>query len=442
MKCATLTMVVLALISANTALAEAYVFTLEKCIQTGLERAPSLLNAGHDVAAADAVIKQTRAQVYPALDISSSYTRIDEAPTYFSETFGRENNYSVAVGAGQLLYSGGGVRAALRIAGDYKRYAENTMLASRLRIIRDVRSQFYQTLLAAAKVEVQEKSVAQLESFERDVRLKFENETASEFDWLSARVALVNERPLLIQARNEYETALLALKNLIFADDDFTITGDFDIFPLDISLNYYIEQGLMQRPELENADIQVRMLEQTIAVSGSDYKPEVRAFFNYEGTNPGNDLDPSKDEWGWGWNAGLSLTWSILDGGLRKNEILEDRLELAKAENDRDVLVRQIKEDIERAYLQVMSSYEAAEGAEENVKLAVRALDIARTRYRQGLTAYLEFTDSNLALNRARLNLFQTQALFHRSLAQLQYASGLKPAYLKEKDIQNYEKTK
>lgn len=402
------------------------VYTLEDCIRIGLERSTPLANARRGERIADARIRQVRAQVWPQLDVNGTYTRLDEAPVLDEESGleGRADNYEAGAAASQLLYSGGAVGAALRAARHYRVYATHDTARARNELVRDITRLFYDVLYAREAVHVAAGSVDQLEQFAEQTRLKYEHKTVSEFDWLSARVKLANERPRLVQARNRHALAKAALRDLIYLDDtDFELQGETGFVPVEPDLETLYEEGPRRRPELAQARKLVDLRSEDIRVTRGGYFPAVRAFANYKGTNPGAD-EPAEDAWAWSWNAGLTASWSILDGGLRRATMLEKVLNREKARADLDDLRRKVRLEIQSAYLTLNDAREVVTGSRDNVDLARKALEIARVRYDQGLATYLELADSNLALSSAQLIYLEALRGYLQALADLEYACG------------------
>ena len=78
-------------------------------------------------------------------------------------------------------------------------------------MIATVRQQFYQVILNKALIGVQEESVRLLESQLKDQQNRFEAGTVPRFNVLQAEVALVNQQPALITARNNFRIAQIQL---------------------------------------------------------------------------------------------------------------------------------------------------------------------------------------------------------------------------------------
>ncbi|MBN1269348.1 MAG: TolC family protein [Kiritimatiellae bacterium] len=401
-------------------------YTLEQCIRIGLERSTPLANARRDEQIAGARVMQVRAQAVPNLSANGSYTRMDEGqpPQEPLGPEGREDMYRASLDASQLLYSGGSVRAALGAAHSYRRQAAQEVERQAAVLVRDITKSFYDVLFAAAAVGVAAEAVRQLEDFEAQSRLKYEHQTISEFDWLSAQVKLANERPKLILARNRLALARSAFRDLIYLEDnDFELQGELAYRPVETDLDALYGAGLAGRPELRQAEARIQTLDAAVRAARGGYLPQVRAVAAYEGDNP-DPAVPSQDEWEWGWYAGLTASWSLFDGGLTRGTVLENALERAKARAELEDLKRNIQLEVKNAYLTLGHAREVVLGTQDSVSLAEKALEIARVRYEKGLSTYLEFSDSNLALSSARLIHNEALASYLKALADLRYACG------------------
>ena len=239
-------------------------YTLQQCIQMGLERSITLQNATRDQEIAQSRIKQTRAQLLPSVTLSANYLHLDEKP-YIGDETGLDNQYDATAGVQQLLFSGGSVSAALKASREYLKYAASATLQRNHVLIRDIKQSFYSVLYAESALRVAQQSLKQLKEFETQTRLKFENGTASEFDYLSAQVKVVNERPQVIAAENTLSLARESFKNLIYLNTaDFQLTGELEYIPIEVELDHLYELAINRRPELQEQQALIGMRVQDV----------------------------------------------------------------------------------------------------------------------------------------------------------------------------------
>ncbi|MFC1461741.1 TolC family protein, partial [Verrucomicrobiota bacterium] len=231
----------------------------------------------------------------------------------------------------------------------------------------------------------------------------------------------------LIVASNRLEIAKALFGNLVNLEDaPFDLVGVLEEKPFDIDLESALQAGVRNRPDLRQEEARVHMLEQRLTSIRAEHFPSLRATAAYTASNP-DPLAPfdSESQWGYHWNAGLVLDWSILDGGLTRGKMLEARLTLAKEQANMHELKKAIRLGITESYLDMTHALEAIKGNKENVALAEKALAIAEIRYKEGLSTYLEYTETNLALSTAQLTHFHALHAHLCATARLRYACGL-----------------
>ncbi len=402
-------------------------YTLAECIELGLKQAASARNALRDEQIAGTKIGQVRAQVLPQLKARGDYTRLDEAAAFEFDgelvPMGQEDNYTAGLEVSQLLYSGGSVKSALDAAKLYRQVAQERVRQVESELVRDVRTGFNDILLEDAQVKVQEESAAQLEELLKQAESRYRQQTAAEFDVLSARVRLANIQPVLIRARKQAELARARFRSLVQLDaPEFDLAGELTYVESARALAEWQDLGLEQRPELIEQRYYLGMWEADIRAEQGGYLPQIRAFAGYDGSNP--ESGTAQPSWEWGWNAGVRAEWDLFDGALRRNRIREKRLELDKARETLADSERQVALEIQAHHLDLEQAAETVAASRDTVALAEKSLEIAKTRYENGLATYLDYTDANLALSVARLTRLQALHDHRNALARLEQASG------------------
>ncbi|HZD05099.1 MAG TPA: TolC family protein, partial [Longimicrobiales bacterium] len=78
-------------------------------------------------------------------------------------------------------------------------------------------------------------------------------------------------------------------------------------------------------------------------------------------------------------------------------------------------LEESVRLEVQQAWQSLQSADERIEASRSNVRRAERALEIAQTRFENGLATQVELNDAELAVTRARTN--YAQALFSHGVA-------------------------
>lgn len=152
-------------------------------------------------------------------------------------------------------------------------------------LISTVKTQFYQVVVDKALIGVQEESVHLLESQLKDQQNRFEAGTVPRFNVLQAEVALYNQIPQLIAAKNNYRIAQLTLAKTLGLDFDplrgekppLEVVGEMPYTPRKISLVDAIELGKQRRPFLKQARANVLNQIEQVHVALGGFLPTIDA---------------------------------------------------------------------------------------------------------------------------------------------------------------------
>lgn len=331
--------------------------------------------------------------------------------------FGQENAYTASLSGSQLVYSGGRVGAALNIARNYRQASELNLAEQLAEIELQVRTAYYQALLAQRMEEIAIEALAQAERSLEQERLRLSAGRASELEVMRAEVARDNLRPQQVAARNASELALLNLKRLVDLPmtAPITLTTELEAPPAE-----ELEAGTLapevliaQRAAVQAAEEQVEIRQQQVRVARGAFLPNVALQMNY-----GRQLFPTdpfqfEGDWRTDWTIGVNVSVPLFTGMRRTAE-----LELAQVELEQSRLqLSQLRETVQLQYEQARGEQERARAEiaarERTAEVAERVYDLTVLRYDQGLATQLEVNDARLSLLQARTNLAQAIADFY-----------------------------
>src|SRR5207302_11385965 len=217
--------------------------------------------------AAQGVVIQTRAIAIPKIKITGSYSAVQpsdvDTVSIASGTgagfhFGTDQSWSTQIRLTQSLYEGGRMVSALR-AGRLTR--EQSLLNYQTTVantVVEVRVAYYDVLLAAQQIIVQEASVELLRKELADTNRRYDAGTVPRFNVLRAEVELANAQPKLIRARNSFRIAKNNLVNLLglnvpketLEDIPLALSDKLEKEPYQIELPQAISFALERRSEL------------------------------------------------------------------------------------------------------------------------------------------------------------------------------------------------
>lgn len=330
--------------------------------------------------------------------------------------FGQKNAYTATVNFSQLLYSGGQVGAALRIADHVRDAAALQLAEDAADVRREVRTAYYQALLAQELAAIADEGLAQAERVFAYEQQRREAGQVAGLDVLRAEVSRDNLRPQLVEARNALELALLNLKRLVDLPLEQPIALVTPLTaPSGEPLDDRVDADLLTaaRAAVLAAERQVDIRGEQINVVRGRYRPRVSFDMNYgRQLFPENAFDFTGD-WRADWNAGITVRVPIFTGFRKQAELAQARVEQRQSE----LQLAQLKEAVQLEFEQARGEKERARAAIEarrrTAEVAERVYDLTVLVYEQGLSTQLQVSDARLQLLQARSNLAQAIADYH-----------------------------
>jgi outer membrane protein TolC len=251
-------------------------------------------------------------------------------------------------------------------------------------------------------VAVQLQEIAQRQAKDADVR--FRAGTIAKVAKLRADIDSTRAEQDLIRAKNSYQGARLALAVLLDRQPDFEVVEPAEPpLPADTSK---LEQGALElRQDIKAA----RSLEGVYAsqrlASAMRYLPTLAAFGRATYADPAG-LTGQKEAW----TIGLSLNWTILDGGLREAELRDTSAKIAEAEFNRRALENRAQAEVRNALLDLESARANTIKAKEQRDLAAENQRLVDVSFKAGAATAVEQADATSALRNAEIQ-WATEAL-------------------------------
>ncbi len=407
--------------------------SLVDALNTALLQNASILKAKSDFEDTQGLVIQTRAVALPQLTATGKYQDEDLSLVQAFPAPGVETphqDWDAGIQITQTIYDGGKSIAALRSANTTKKQSLAVYQTAVEDALLNVRLAYYDVLLAAQQVTVHEASVNLLQKELEDQQHRLDAGTVPKFNVLRAEVAVANERPNLIQAKNNYRISKNNLSNLlgynlpreIWEDIPLNLTDGFDTTPLNVNLPDAIQQALTKRTELEAARRTVDLQKLNVTSAKSGYQPAVQVFAGYNWVNSefSTDLNSQFN----GWDAGAQLSWSLFDGGLTYGKVKQAKADLDKSKTDLADQSRQIELQVRTAYSDLLQARETLDSQQKVQEEAEEALREANARSEAGTGTQLDVLDAETALTQARTTLVQSQHDYVSAVARYQRAIG------------------
>ena len=411
--------------------------TLNQAIKEGITNNRLIREAEEQERVAIQLEKKARADFFPKLSTSYTYSRLRNNPyTYFTTqkpvpqtskiTVGPKDNFTWDFDITQPLFTGFALTTKRRLAAldiDLKQVVKQQAI---LDVIKKVKVAYLNILLAKRALEVADEEVNQLEAHVHDAKQLHKQGVIPYNDLLKSQVALAQARQNRVKALSNLDVAIAALNSLL----DRPITTKTQVMELPpFSPSYYelsslLEKAIRDRPELKQLEIAIKQADMAVRLAKSAYYPQV--FLNGRYERKGDNWQASENDYNNDHNTivSLQLTWSLFEWGKR-------RADVCAALHKKKALLEKIEGIKESIMLEVKQAYQDLKVAQENIHTAIEALEQAKENYRitdlqykEGITTSTEVLDARAFLTQAEFNYHRALYGYRIAKAELERAIG------------------
>jgi len=417
--------------------------SLAEALDVALQQNPGVLKSRKDLEAAQGIVVQTRAIALPKVRVSGGYSITEEdavdrltiplPPGLLGGFTGIDpgnQHWNADIRLVQSIYEGGRLTSSLRSA----RLTREQALAQHQAVVADtateVRIAYYDVLVAAQQIVVNEASVQLLTRELEDTERRFAAGTVPSFNVLRAKVEVGNARPRLIRARNTHRiaksnlTALLGCRvpPSVGEDIPLQLTGTLAVDKFEIELGAALAQAIEHRPELIALRKAEALRQEGIVVARAGYLPSAQVYGGYGSHNSSFSTDLGRDISGW--QAGVQFSWDLFDGGLARGKVSQARALRERSQIEVDDAVRRIELEVRTAYSSLIEAWEVFESQKQVQEQANEAVRLSQARAEAGTGTQLDVLSAQTALTEARTTQVQAEHQYAVARTRLERAIG------------------
>ena len=349
-----------------------------------------LLDASIEIDRASARERLAKVGFLPSLSASGSFTT-DFRRSGSADLWG----FTLQPRIEQVLYGGGGVRAAYRQATVQSAVAVEDERMMRLDV-RYAADRAYYTLSAmqlyrAATAEY----VSIIRSLYRVVEERFREGYVAKGDLLQVETRLSEAEYSLLEIDNNYSVALHRFNNLrgeLQPVDVALSNSIIDSIPL--PRRVAITEMLSRRPDMLSAELAIRSAEQGVRVVGAQYNPRLTASVNgaWQTYAPNSSGSTYVDG---ALMVGLSVP--IFHWGERRASVAVAKADVRRAENGVVQLRRDAVQEEADGWSAMQSSYSQMRSSLHNLEIASENLSISTYSYREGQATVLDVLQAQIS---------------------------------------------
>lgn len=381
--------------------------TLEECIAKALANHPDLQAAAGKIESKKAAVGAAQSSGNPQIGANVNYTRSDGSHQESSS-----GSYGSGITLEQSVYDWG--KRSLQVKGAKLdvQAASSDYMQTTDQVIYDVRNAYYglnraerEYKVAKTRYENYEKRLVWAKSYyEVGTKAKIEVTKATS-DLASSKLALVKAESSAAQYKAQLASAmgdpLLQIES---------VTDAIDYKEWNITFEEAAEKAAANRPELAAKAKRVEYAKTNLALAQKGLAPNITASTGYNVS--GSSL--FEDD---GWNAKLSFSVPLSDGGLTKSKTDAAKSDLETASAEYRSLGNSVTLEVRKAWEALREAKESLAASNEAERHQKETLDLAQGRYKAGVGSSLEISDAIESYSAAQAN--TVLALYECSNARL-----------------------
>lgn len=368
---------------------------------------------------------EERAAAYPRLSLSGTgMLNRDETLDVMGSAPLEQEAISAKVKLQQVLYAWGQVGAAIRAAEIGLKTADDQLRLYRQTVARDVCTAFFDILLAKELLEISRQNYDQKIRHLEESKKKYIAGTATDYDILSADVAVKNARPEVIQAENRLDIFKERLSILLgFNSDRFEVSGtlqsDVSSFP---NFQTALETALANRPELSELNHRVGVQKELIKVYSAGDKPRIdfEASYGWQTIT----IDDHNDQ-GQVASGAIVISYPFFDGMRTRGKVVQAKSDLMTLYLQEEKLKDTIRLQVSEAISALKESGEIVGALIGMVSQAEKLLEMAEKGFVYGVKTHLDVQDAQLALKQAKGNLARAKRDYMAAKVHLDWVMGV-----------------
>lgn len=390
--------------------------SLEECIAIALSDQSDILIGGNNVQVATQRVVQAKSSYYPQISLNADALANSENPLNDVET-------GSTLTVTQTFYDGG-LRES-RVRGAKANVTQNACGLARTQqsVVFVVTRDYFNLLRAQRLAEVSATQVHYLEEQLRLIQSRVQLGDAAPADAVPVEATLANARVDLLAAQNAVRTTAIQLQQHMgistqeeFAVQDYSGATDVSL----ASTDEYISQAYLSRPDLTQARAAIDIAKANTSTAKINLYPRPVLSGRFE--QPLFNGDDSR------YLISGGIEFDIYDGGYNKAFYRETQFNQSSAEIRAVQLAKDIRAEVQNAYLNVVNARERLAASEFSLRAAQINFNVQEERYTQGLAISLDLLNAQFDLVRAQSTAVQAQYDYYTALAQLAYATGTQGA--------------
>ncbi len=287
--------------------------------------------------------------------------------------------------------------------------ADFTFNDAHRKVIFEVAEAYYRLLDALSQEEAAQSTLTDAQTVQRAIEARLANGLATLPDVLEARAATAQARYELASIRGLEDIAHGVLANVLDVAPSFPFrVEDVSTAPLPATVEEPVQtiiaRALSQRPDLLADVARLRSTDASIRGARAAYYPTLSfsGDWGHRNSYGSQNFNPLISSHIYPYSAQLNLSWTIFDGGARRNELARAESQRREAQAQVAVSRNQIEDEIWTAYSNLKTTQGQREAADALLEAAEESYSAATRSFQAGVRTFIDVTTAQRDLARAR----------------------------------------
>jgi len=398
--------------------------SLSEAITIALHQNSSLIESQNSLKTNDAAIKTAYGNLLPNLNLNSSWNwqRVsDKGGEKQLDYFGNETilpaskndtrNYSLTAGGSITLFNGLGNIANINLAKNNFESAKLSLEKQKQDIILQTASLYLSVISYDSLLKYQDENLKYNQELLKEINEKQQLKMVTLADVYSQQAQTANSELSFLQAKTNYEKAIISLLDYLSLDVDknysFSLPSksEYDSSLINEDYNSLVQFALSHRSDYLSEKYTIESNANQLTIARAGLFPSLTG--NYQISTAATNLNSMFNRNTYG--VGLSLNIPIFSNWNTKYEIEAASVLLLNSNENLKQLERQIKSDVKNALLDLQTSKVQLDVSEKALLSAKESWEVENESYKIGKVTYIELQQTYNNYLQAITNQIQAQ---------------------------------
>ncbi len=420
-------LITLVIFSLTAIVAEARTMTLRECIEEGVNRNLSLTNARIGMDKGRMTVTQNRSRLLPVINgtfqindylvrpanVTSGTLLGNDFPDDPTWQAIRSMQYQATAGVqlGVPLFDKT-ILASVDVAKTMERISSLNYEKAVEDLTVQIAKVYYLAQSSRAQLELTHEIIVRMDSLCSITEALYEQGVVLEVDLNRVRI---NRQNLQAQ-QNLYETLHTQQLNMLRYLLDYSLETEIEVVKISDGIDTETSGGINESlPELKIAEQQITLAQKRISTVNAGYLPSV-SFIGYAGglgyqEKFGHWFHTHEASQNWFGNVfiGLKVNIPIFDANAKKHQKSQFRYDAMIANNNRDLLRKQLDESYANATEQLHHNIQVYVTQSQSARQAEDVYNITAEQYREGVSSMTALLQDEMQLRTAQSACIQAQ---------------------------------